>query len=131
MYFVIKILSKGFDKLTDKVAVMDNKTKRRTLYIIIAILLVLPFIMNSYPYVLRTSIVALLYVVLALSLNFVLGFAGQLSMGHSAFYAIGAYVTALLMVNFNVSFWIAFLISAIVAGFFWIPSWCTNLKVKR
>lgn len=130
MYFVIKILSKGFDKLTDKVAVMDNKTKRRTLYIIIAILLVLPFIMNSYPYVLRTSIVALLYVALALSLNFVLGFAGQLSMGHSAFYAIGAYVTALLMVNFNVSFWIAFLISAIVAGFFGFLLGVPTLRLK-
>ncbi len=113
LYFVIKILSKGFDKITDKVAVMDKSSKRKMLYIIIAILLVLPFLLSSQPYLLRTSVVALLYVVLALSLNFVLGFAGQLSMGgHSAFYGIGAYVTALLMVNFNISFWMAFLASA-------------------
>ena len=69
LYFVIKILSKGFDKITDKVAVMDKRSKKKTLYIIIAILLVLPFLMSSQPYILRTSIMALLYVVLALSLK--------------------------------------------------------------
>ena len=130
LYFVIKILSKGFDKITDKVAVMDKKTKKKTLYIIIGILLVLPFLMSSQPYILRTSIVALLYVVLALSLNFVLGFAGQLSMGHSAFYGIGAYVTALLMVNLNFPFWISFLISAIVAGLFGFLLGIPTLRLK-
>ncbi|NMB07757.1 MAG: branched-chain amino acid ABC transporter permease [Tissierellia bacterium] len=130
LYFVIKILSKGFDKITDKVAVMDRKSKRTTIYIIIAILLILPWVLNAYPYVQRTSIVALLYVILALSLNFVLGFAGQLSMGHSAFYGIGAYVTALLMVNFNFPFWIAFLISAIVAGFFGFLLGIPTLRLK-
>ncbi|MEG0579722.1 MAG: branched-chain amino acid ABC transporter permease, partial [Niameybacter sp.] len=58
------------------------------------------------------------YIVLALSLNFVLGFAGQLSMGHAAFYAIGAYTVAILTVDFKVSFWIAIIIAAIIAGVF-------------
>ncbi len=130
LYFIIKIVSKGFDSLTDKVAVMDNKTKKKALYVIVIVLLVFPFIVSAYPYLLRTSIVALLYVVLALSLNFVLGFAGQLSMGHSAFYAIGAYVTALLMVNFNMSFWIAFILSAIVAGIFGLLLGMPTLRLK-
>ncbi|SDW60698.1 branched-chain amino acid ABC transporter permease [Tepidimicrobium xylanilyticum] len=130
LYFVIKILSKGFDKITDKISTMDSQMVRKLIYLIVGILLVAPFLISRYPYILRTSIVAIMYVVLALSLNFVLGFAGQLSMGHSAFYGIGAYVTALLMVNFKVSFWIAFIASAIVAGFFGFLLGVPTLRLK-
>lgn len=130
LYFVIKILSKAFDAITEKIATMDKETGKKLIYVIVAILLVLPFLISRYPYILRTSIMAVMYVVLALSLNFILGFAGQLSMGHSAFYGIGAYVTALLMVNFNVSFWVALIISAIVAGFFGFLLGVPTLRLK-
>lgn len=118
LYVLIKILSKGFDSITVRLSKMDKKIKR---YIIIAFSLLIaawPFLFSGQPYVLRTSVIVLLYIVLALSLNIVLGFAGQLSIGHSAFYGVGAYVTALLMVNFNVSFWLALLVSAVVTGVF-------------
>ncbi|NLK45005.1 MAG: branched-chain amino acid ABC transporter permease [Tissierellia bacterium] len=130
LYFVIKILSKGFDKITDIIGNMEGQTRRKLIYIIVGILLILPLLISRYPYILRTSVVAIMYVVLALSLNFVLGFAGQLSMGHSAFYGIGAYVTALLMVNFKISFWIALIASAIVAGFFGFLLGVPTLRLK-
>lgn len=59
-----------------------------------------------------------MYIVLTLSLNLVTGYAGQFSIGHAAFYGIGAYTAALLMLQANLSFWLVLPISAIVtAGF--------------
>ncbi|MFJ7566851.1 ABC transporter ATP-binding protein [Herminiimonas sp. NPDC097707] len=64
---------------------------------ILALALIFPFIAqhfgNSWV---RIMDVALLYIMLALGLNIVVGFAGLLDLGYIAFYAIGAYLTALL-----------------------------------
>ena len=48
------------------------------------------------PYHLHTLIMAGIFAVLALSLNLLLGYTGQLSLGHAAFFGIGAYASALL-----------------------------------
>jgi len=53
-------------------------------------------------------IVCALNVMLALGLDFVLGYAGQLNLGQSAFYGLGAYVSTLLITKLGISFWIAF-----------------------
>ena len=47
-------------------------------------------------------------VLLALGLDFILGYAGQLNLGQSAFYGLGAYVSTLLIVKLGVPFWAAF-----------------------
>ena len=47
-------------------------------------------------------------VLLALGLDFILGYAGQLNLGQSAFYGLGAYVSTLLIVKLGVPFWVAF-----------------------
>jgi branched-chain amino acid transport system permease protein len=44
---------------------------------------------------------------LALGLNMLMGYAGQISLGHAAFYGIGAYTTAILTVNYGINPWIA------------------------
>ncbi len=66
------------------------------------------------PYHLHTLIMAGIFAVLALSLNLLLGYTGQLSLGHAAFFGIGAYATGLLTVKLEWSPWIG-LIAAIVA----------------
>src|ERR1700738_2991872 len=53
-------------------------------------------------------IVCALNVMLAIGLDFVLGFAGQLNLGQSAFYGIGAYVSTLLIMRLGLPFWPAF-----------------------
>ena len=58
------------------------------------------------PYHLHTLIMAGIFAVLALSLNLLLGYAGQLSLGHAAFFGIGAYATALLTVKLEWSPWL-------------------------
>jgi branched-chain amino acid transport system permease protein len=60
----------------------------------------------------RTNlIVCALNVMLAIGLDFVLGYAGQLNLGQSGFYAIGAYASTLLITRLDVPFWIAFVIA--------------------
>ena len=50
---------------------------------------------------------ALIYVVLGLGLNIVVGLAGLLDLGYVAFYAVGAYSYALLNYHFGLGFWLA------------------------
>ena len=57
------------------------------------------------PYHLHTLIMAGIFAVLALSLNLLLGYTGQLSLGHAAFFGIGAYATGLLTVKLEWSPW--------------------------
>jgi branched-chain amino acid transport system permease protein len=76
-------------------------------YIKAAILLAcmsVPLVVQS-NYAMRVIIYIYLYIVLALGLNVVMGFTGLLNIGHAAFYAMGAYTTAILMTGYGVSFW--------------------------
>jgi branched-chain amino acid transport system permease protein len=55
-------------------------------------------------------------VLLALGLDFILGYAGQLNLGQSAFYGLGAYVSTLLVTRLGVPFWAAFAAGVAFAG---------------
>ena len=68
--------------------------------------LTLPFWLAD-PYTLYVVIMAGIFGVLALSLNLLLGYTGQLSLGHAAFFGIGAYTSALLTLSLEWSFWLA------------------------
>jgi branched-chain amino acid transport system permease protein len=68
------------------------------------------------PYHLHTLIMAGIFAVLALSLNLLLGYTGQLSLGHAAFFGIGAYATALLSVKLEWSPWIGMLAATVLPG---------------
>jgi len=69
-------------------------------------------------------------VILAVGLNLLFGYTGQISLAHATFYAIGAYATSLLEVHAGLSFWvtmpIAIIFAVIVAIFIGIPT----LKLK-
>jgi branched-chain amino acid transport system permease protein len=82
--------------------------------IVLAILLPLPM-GDYYRSVLwRTG----LYVMLGLSLNIILGYAGLFQLGHAAFYALGAYTCALLNIHFDVPILLTYPASVLVAGLF-------------
>lgn len=69
------------------------------------------------PYITHLLIIIFIYVILSASLNLALGYTGMLNLGHVAFYAIGAYASALLALNFGVPFWIGILVGGILAAF--------------
>jgi branched-chain amino acid transport system permease protein len=55
-------------------------------------------------------------VLLALSLNLVMGYTGQLNLGQSAFFGIGAYVSTILIKTYGWNFWLAALVAVAAAG---------------
>ena len=89
----------------------------------LAALASLPLWLNN-PYILHVLVVTGIFIIAAMSLNLLLGYAGQLSLGHVAFFGIGAYASALVSLGFDVSFftlkpkpvWIAMLCGIIAAG---------------
>jgi branched-chain amino acid transport system permease protein len=81
----------------------------------------------------RITNYAILYVMLALGLNIVVGFAGLLDLGYIAFYAVGAYVYALLAsphFNLHLPFWVILPIGAAVAAFFGVILGAPTLKLR-
>ncbi len=89
--------------------------RRRRLLAAAAVIAVLPLIFpDSYW---RTNlIVCAINVQLALGLDFILGYAGQLNLGQSAFYGLGAYASTLLITRLGVPYWIAFAGGVAFAG---------------
>ena len=80
--------------------------------------LVFPFTFSMYQT--NIMITGLIYVMLGLGLNIVVGLAGLLDLGYVAFYAVGAYSYALLNHHFGLSFWMVLPIGAGVGVFFGI-----------
>jgi branched-chain amino acid transport system permease protein len=81
----------------------------------IAVIVILPFVFTDTYW--RTNLtVCAINVLLAIGLDFILGYAGQLNLGHSAFYGLGAYVSTLLIVKLGIPFWIAFVAGVAFAG---------------
>lgn len=79
-----------------------------------AVLAVLPWFLGPYP----TYILALagVYTVAAIGLNLLTGYAGQMSLGHAGFIAIGAYTSALLTIKLGWSFWLALPAAGVLTG---------------
>jgi branched-chain amino acid transport system permease protein len=101
---------------------------------VVVALAVLPF---ALAYVgtawVRIANFALLYVLLALGLNIVVGFAGLLDLGYIAFYAVGAYTYALLAsphFNVHLPFWVILPIGAAIAAVFGIVLGAPTLKLR-
>lgn len=88
-----------------------------------------PFLLKD-PYYLSVLVFIGIYSIATMGLNLLMGYAGQISLGHAAFYAIGAYTSGLLTVKYNVHFGIAAAaalgITAVIAYVIGIP--CLRLK---
>lgn len=83
---------------------------------LIVVAICYPFFANRTG--LGIGVLALIYVILALGLNVIVGFAGLLVLGYAAFYAVGAYTFAILnQANSNMSFWMCLPLSGLMAAF--------------
>jgi branched-chain amino acid transport system permease protein len=78
-------------------------------------LLTLPWWLAS-PYHVHIAIMAGIFAILALSLNLLMGYTGQLSLGHAAFFGIGAYTSSLLALKLDWSFWLGLPAAGVLAG---------------
>jgi branched-chain amino acid transport system permease protein len=71
-----------------------------------------------------------IFILLALSLNIITGYAGQPSMGHAAFFGIGAYTAAVMTSKLALSFWLALPVAGIAAGFVGVLLGLISLRVR-
>ena len=123
------------DPVPDPVFSASNRNRAWMGLLLVAVTLVLlPW---ALAYVgtawVRITNLAILYVFLALGLNIVVGFAGLLDLGYIAFYAVGAYVYALLAsphFNLHLPFWIILPIGAAVACLFGALLGAPTLKLR-
>ena len=82
-------------------------------------------------YLLHLAILAGIYILLAVSLNLIVGYAGQVSLGHAAFYGIGAYASALVALNWHFPFPLAALSAMVVAGGSGLALGLPTLRLKE
>jgi len=90
---------------------------------LLAVLATLPLWLGN-PYILHVMIITGIFIIAAMSLNLLLGYAGQLSLGHVAFFGIGAYASSLTALGFDISLftlkpkpvWMAMLVGMVAAG---------------
>ena len=85
---------------------------------VLAFAVLFPLFVSEYR--VNVMITAMIYVVLGLGLNIVVGLAGLLDLGYVAFYAVGAYTYALLNYHYDVGFWLALPLGALVGAVFGI-----------
>lgn len=93
-----------------------NRFKPFVMALLAALLVVAPLFLNTYQVDVLNSIG--LYALLALSLNLILGEAGLFNMGHAAFYAIGAYTSAILNTRYQIPVLWTLPLSGLAAGLF-------------
>ena len=71
-----------------------------------------------------------IYCLITIGLSLLLGYAGQISLGHAAFYGIGAYASAILTVHFSLNPWVSMVIGMIVTAIVAIGVGAPSLKLR-
>ncbi|MEG2005802.1 MAG: branched-chain amino acid ABC transporter permease, partial [Bilophila sp.] len=107
-----------------------RKPQFRTLSLglVLAALLIMPLVSSMYQVNIMVS--ALIYVMLGLGLNIVVGLAGQLVLGYAAFYAVGAYTYGLLDTYFGLGFWAVLPVGGVMAALFGLLLGFSVLRLK-
>lgn len=105
-------------------SVLRNSTMKKPLksysgHIVLGLLIglafLVPLVIKNYYYTLLIETV-FIYGIVAVGLNIVAGYAGQMSIGHVGVYAVGAYTTAILTTRFGFSYWLALTIAILAGG---------------
>lgn len=108
---------------------ISPKLKKILLVLLVITMFLTPYIMTN-TYYLHILILACIYACLTLSLNLVIGWSGQFSLGHVTFYGMGAYITTLLVMNAGMNFFFALLISAACVATFSALLCIPTLKLR-
>ena len=82
-------------------------------------------------YLLHILILINIYIILSISLNLIAGYTGLISIAHAAFYGVGAYVAAIMALNFNSPFMINIVISLILSGLMGILIGVPSIRIQE
>lgn len=83
-----------------------------------------------FPYFENLIILGSIFSVLSVSLNLTMGYTGLFNLGHAAFFAIGAYVSALLALGLGMPFWVCIIAAALFAALFGFLLGFPTLKLR-
>lgn len=117
--------------LEERIVSAFHDRKRFATLLGMVIVLIYPFFLQGSGYAFHLLIVSMLYAVLALALNFQLGSANIPNFATGASYGIGAYTSALLALNFGVSFWLTLPVAAVVATAFGFLLGFPSMRTKE
>lgn len=92
-----------------------------------ALVVLIPFLISS-QYIFTILILIGIYNIITIGLSLLIGYAGQISLGHAAFFAMGAYISGVFTVHFDFSPWLAMLIGMITT---FILSYLIALPVMK
>jgi len=93
---------------------MELVKRFKASYALVLVLLLVPIVFASNSYMIYSSGLVLLYIIMTMALNLLVGYGGQISIGHASFLAIGAFTSAILTLRLGLPFWLALPLS----GFF-------------
>jgi len=88
--------------------------QHRVLALFIIIMMTMPLGIGPYPIAVGVDIG--LYSIVTMGIILLLGFAGQISVGHAAFFGIGAYASGILTIQYGLSPWLAMFLGAAISG---------------
>ena len=97
--------------------------------VLLAAAIAFPLVVTN-RYILRLGTLCLMYTILTLGLNLVTGYMGQMSFGQAAFWGIGSYTAAIVIVKAGFSTIPAMLLAMVVSGFFGFLVSLPTLKLK-
>ena len=81
-------------------------------------------------YILHILVIVGIYTILSISLNLIVGYTGLPALGHGAFFAVGAYISSLLALNFGISPWIGLIMGALIAALAGVVIGVSSLRLK-
>ena len=108
----------------------SNPLKGDKFWIVAVVILftVIPPALNHYQ--IHILDMAVLYTIIAVGLNLTMGYCGQMNLAHAAFYAVGAYASALLTTRFQMGFWLSLPIAIVISTLFGVLMGLPSLKVR-
>ena len=96
---------------------MNRRVGKWMTLAIVIIAIIIPQVVTN-KYYMNILIMSGIWSIVALSLNLILGYTGQVNLAHGAFFGIGAYASALMMLKLKMGFWLSMPVASAIAGFF-------------
>lgn len=112
----------------EDMAIVRTKLQWSLVALLIVVMAIIPFFVSKA--VLGFFIMIACTIVAVHGLNILTGYCGQISMGHSAFIAVGAYASGILTTRFGFPFWVALPLAGIAAGLVGMVFGAPSLRVK-
>jgi branched-chain amino acid transport system permease protein len=98
-------------------------------WLLLAFTLALPLVITG-TYHRHLMVMAAISIIMASGLNLIVGFMGELSLGHSAYFGIGTYASTLIVMKLGMPVWIGFAMAGVIGGIFGFVIGYPSLRLK-